>query len=214
MWDWKGLSANTSLHWSEDLIDKYLEKWDWFWLSKNRALPWSRAFIERYIDFWDWRGLSQNECLPWGDLLPVNGGRPNASGGIFGSKPRSWFDSFFQKNINKWDCEALSMFDNIPKSEDFIASYLDYWDWKRLSSNKSLPWCDHLLVKFRDNWDTARLRISDIAKINVGTIIKNRRWFGEGAKHSTYPLTFVKYFTPLLNERIIGYVMMNIKKSP
>ena len=63
IWDFKALSRNKALPWSEELIARYENKWDWEGedegegLSQNEALPWSKELIVRYEDRWDWSRL-------------------------------------------------------------------------------------------------------------------------------------------------------------
>ena len=60
-----GLSENSGLPWSLELIERFCDRWSWWWLSKNAALPWSLRLIERFEDHWNWSILSQNATLPW-----------------------------------------------------------------------------------------------------------------------------------------------------
>jgi hypothetical protein len=47
-WDWPGLSANSALQWSLELVDRYENEWDWEQLSRSSALPWSAELIDRF----------------------------------------------------------------------------------------------------------------------------------------------------------------------
>ena len=88
--DWESLSRDECVPWTEELIDKYIDKWEWghneeldpatSWfaipdgiteeevfsgLSTNPALPWSVKLIKKYSDRIDWDHLSNNVGLPW-----------------------------------------------------------------------------------------------------------------------------------------------------
>jgi hypothetical protein len=132
-WNWKGLSCNKSLPWSEALIERYADQWDWEMLSKNNSLPWSEELIERYKDKWKWgmHGLSSNNSLPWSE-------------------------SFIERYKDKWHWRnyGLSSNQSLPWSESFIERYADKWDWGRLglSSNKSLPWNEAFIQGFANKW--------------------------------------------------------------
>ncbi len=68
--DYPGLSGNSSLPWSPELIERFADRWDYWELSRNTSLPWSIELIERVADRWVWGSLSNNESLPWSvDLL-------------------------------------------------------------------------------------------------------------------------------------------------
>ena len=49
------------------LIDRYAEFLDWKMLSENPALPWSEDLLEHYAGHWDWQKLSRNKALPWSE---------------------------------------------------------------------------------------------------------------------------------------------------
>jgi hypothetical protein len=139
------LSSNTSLPWSESLIERFIDKWDWRWLSKNISIPWSESLIERFKDKWDWRWLSINTALPW-------------SG------------SFVERYADKWHWAWLSSNAGLPWSENFILRYANKWDWVPvydycsfrgdyrvtdgyLSTNEAIPWSESLLERISD-WPT------------------------------------------------------------
>jgi hypothetical protein len=74
---------NEALPWSEELIDKFIDRWIWgvrtpqisdigeleflyeTGLSFNKSLPWSSDFIRKYENRWFWYDLSRNSGLPW-----------------------------------------------------------------------------------------------------------------------------------------------------
>ena len=59
------IAQNTSLPWSEELIDKYFEKWHWWGLAMNTGITWSEAIIEKYSKMLDNYPLFRNPSLPW-----------------------------------------------------------------------------------------------------------------------------------------------------
>ena len=60
---WANLSANHNLLFTEELIDKYLDKWEWHYLSSNPGISWTDYLIVKYKDKLDWNGLSENTSL-------------------------------------------------------------------------------------------------------------------------------------------------------
>ena len=56
-----GLSNNTSVRWSLELIDQFKDKWNWKHLSRNVSLNWwSETLLKYFEDKWDWIELSDN----------------------------------------------------------------------------------------------------------------------------------------------------------
>lgn len=74
------LSYNTSLPWSIQFIDRFIDYWNWEKLSGNNGLPWSLELIDHYIDRWKWGyfELSEgdDECDEWESGLIGNQGIP------------------------------------------------------------------------------------------------------------------------------------------
>ena len=58
-------SHNTSLDWSEELIDKYLDKWDWEGLAENEGICWTEKMIGKYKDRLNYQLLFRSPSLPW-----------------------------------------------------------------------------------------------------------------------------------------------------
>jgi len=59
------LSDNTSLEWSEELIDTFIENWCWDDLSKNIGVQWTEKMIIKYWDKLNLNELFRNPSLPW-----------------------------------------------------------------------------------------------------------------------------------------------------
>ena len=64
------LGANTSLYWTEELIDKYIEKWSWNDLATNEGIVWSETLIEKYWSRLKSTSLFSSPSLSWNlDLI-------------------------------------------------------------------------------------------------------------------------------------------------
>src|SRR4051794_22582928 len=61
--DWKDISSNEKIPWSEALISIYENNIDWKAISKNTRIKWSPALIEKYSSRLDWPQLSKNPGL-------------------------------------------------------------------------------------------------------------------------------------------------------
>jgi hypothetical protein len=156
--NWRKISSNQVLQWTEPFIEKYINELDWCNLTENTKLPWSLNFLEKYKtrlwgkyygDIFCQGWLSSNEALPWSEEL-------------------------IEKYKDKWDWESLSTVNNIPWSVTLIERYKNKWDWECLSFNseilKDIEICSkfHFFVflKSDDNagWQYALWTIDDIEK--------------------------------------------------
>lgn len=64
IWEFGGcMSQNQSILWTEELIEKYIDKWNWWGFRSNSALPWSISFIDRFKSHIEWEGF--------GEKLPI-----------------------------------------------------------------------------------------------------------------------------------------------
>jgi len=59
------IADNTSLPWSEELIDKYFEKWHWESLALNKGINWTDNMIKKYKGQIDYYHLFRNPSLLW-----------------------------------------------------------------------------------------------------------------------------------------------------
>ena len=70
IWEFKEMgrhtiALNSSLPWSEELIDKYFDKWYWHEIAMNTGIPWSENLISKYRLKLDNYPLFRNPSLPW-----------------------------------------------------------------------------------------------------------------------------------------------------
>ena len=59
------IAINSSLPWSEELIDRYYHKWHWWGLAMNKGIPWTEVIIDKYSDKLDSYPLFRNPSMPW-----------------------------------------------------------------------------------------------------------------------------------------------------
>jgi len=67
-WDSNLLSKNDSIHWTEELIEKYKDKLNWHYLILNKALPWSIPFIKHYKSNLDWNLIEDEQIIKEDEL--------------------------------------------------------------------------------------------------------------------------------------------------
>ena len=183
-WRWSkdGLSRNTSITWSvelieaferkldleklplvilsEDLLEKYNHKLDWSRVSQKYIFPnhGSMALIEKYINKWDWYWLSRNKSIPWSiELIDEFKDRWD-----YGDKellflsiplPWPWSIELIDKFKDKWNWESLSFYDTIPWSAELIEKFKDKWPRKALSLKQPLTWPVESIKQCDSKWD-------------------------------------------------------------
>jgi|GEM_PF-161546 len=140
--DWKSLSRDRDLDWSEEIIQKYEDYWDWIELSKNPSLKWSNELIEKFQDRWNWNLLSGGEIQNLKLCLPKNK-----------MEITEEMISLFE---NKWNWIFLSGNPNISWSAELISKYENRWNWPTLKRNNKIPWSSSLIEKYKlklfENW--------------------------------------------------------------
>jgi len=129
--NWSGLSANPSLPWSIELIEKYKNKWSWYELSENPSLPWSIELIEKFA------GMTGKDYLE--------------------KNPNTTLSIEFIENSHigrgNWSWSKLSSNKFLPWSIDLIIKFQDKWDYKELFKNPSFPLSIGIIEQFKDKWD-------------------------------------------------------------
>jgi len=181
-WDWKGLSKNKALPWSENFIAKYHHRWDWESLSRNEALPWSETLLNKFVDRWWWRDIVRNEKILWYmnclDRYNASFAYPLPSKW---PKDLDWNKNFIKYKIEEWkNWDFLSRNEYLPWSEKLIETYFEKWDWESLSCNEALPWSEDLFLKYIDNWNWSSLSKNKAISWNNGFIdryIDRWDWF-------------------------------------
>jgi len=175
--DWEGVVANTSILWSEGIIDEFktevfFDKKEYYSnkIHTNEALPWSIPFIERYQDRWRWEELAENEIVTQDKKMRryfSSKLRPHIN-----LKDEKWRKEYNAKSFGQQiaemmeDCDFLS-FAN--KNEHHIidpAEIETFADlrWDRLSSNDLLPWSAALIEKYESKWNWEFLLWNDAVK--------------------------------------------------
>jgi uncharacterized protein (TIGR02996 family) len=188
--DWKALSRNTELAWSEELIERYNGRWDWEGLEWNPALPWSVPFVRKYVDAgrftWSrlrWQSAMVRDpalvelCFPHWIALPQDewtaGSHDEYGGGPFDGPLQftRWGDAPWAhrliENMPGLQWHYFSCVEGFPWTEEFIAKHADRLDWHRLSWNQGLPWNVGFMQRFADriDWDRAAYRVPWTAEL-------------------------------------------------
>ena len=160
--DWRLLSHNKRLFWSQELIEQYQYKLVWSALSSNPTLPWSVAFIEKYGYRWDWTNLSGNEGVPWtiGLIKKYENkfnwwkhDKNNDNGtpigiGISANQGIKWDKEILSTYINKLNPLDISFSRSAKWDIDLLTQFADFWDYQTLASNK-IVW-DNVFPEFNN----------------------------------------------------------------
>jgi len=162
-----GLSANTSLPWSMDLIDRFRGYWEFSQLKRNSSIPWSQEILIMFRDRWQFHHIP-NTRNPHHENLDKDPYFP----GVW----KKYWSSAFLENIREyvswsslssdmpWDeamiCQFETVIDwselgrkgNLDWTISIIEEYKDRWNWGVLSSNNFLPWSIFLIAEYEDKW--------------------------------------------------------------
>ncbi|MBW8245178.1 hypothetical protein K1F50_20405 [Muricauda oceani] len=99
-----GISSNTNILWTEELIEEFVDFWDWSELSYNNQIIWTSSMIEKYKEKLDWVNLSLNTSVPWSEYLIEKYKDKWFWSNLSGNPKLPWSYSFFSKYISKWSC--------------------------------------------------------------------------------------------------------------
>lgn len=64
--DWKEVSNNSAIFWTDSMLETFKNDIDWKTLSRSRSVSLMRAEnLEKYKDRWDWKELSDSSVIQW-----------------------------------------------------------------------------------------------------------------------------------------------------
>lgn len=124
--DWRLLSLNTLLPWSEELIEKYIDSWHWSELSTNESVPWDLKLIKTF-----------EHKIDWTKDITDNNGVTRLNGTSISNNMSIEWDSIllstFSTKLNNWD---ISISDRAKWNIDLLIQFTDFWEYGTLSLNK------------------------------------------------------------------------------
>jgi hypothetical protein len=153
----------------EELIERFKDFWDWKELSKNSELPWSDDLLVKYSNRWN-RVSDSGQIMFW-PIAYLGGSIKNKKTDNL-SNELTWSEKLDRtikilndleddNNCEDHDWEELSRDEELIWSETLLEQFKDYWDWDILSSNKGLPWDKSIIKKFIDLWNWDELSINE-----------------------------------------------------
>lgn len=185
-WHWKfnnmsdfldrGLSSNSAVVNSPEIVRAFKDRWDWEILSiqpYGKTLPWDIDLLSEFSDSIWWGFLSENENMDWNEdiidefsekwiqTIHYLMGRPLQNvtredskwGGLSKNPALPWSIPFIDKYLNKWEWSTLSNNEGLPWSVELIDRYKDRWDWSRLSANRGIKWDEELIRNYKNKVD-------------------------------------------------------------
>ena len=130
------ITFNEHIHWTEELIDRYIDKINFYGLSNNSNVDWSEYILNKYEARWDWFSIFINENIQW--TLPM------MEMGFLHFKDDGIFLHMATHNIG--------MVSNL----EIVKKYFNYIDPTLIFSNSRLPWHkENLLERWAGklDWD-------------------------------------------------------------
>ena len=145
-WNWKSLSGNAGIPWTEQLIEEFSECWDWSELSNNAALPWTLTLIERYESRWQWNASKGNsKCLSRCEF--------------------AWSPNILFRFKSKLNLVRQSKNKSLDWSQELFATLSDCWDAESVAAHQDFEVSQMLVQDVERLLD--RNDISDV--VNFGT---------------------------------------------
>lgn len=166
VWDWKLLSRNTSIEWSERLIKQFEDRWHWEYLglSNNESLPWTASLLRKFSNRWSWYHLGWQSKIVndqsmlelcfyhWNEWHQKNLFVGYAFMPALTGTSIAWAENVFE-NWNNLNWSLFSSYEGFPWSEAFIKKHEEQLNWKALSGNTQLPWSEEFIETYRNRWD-------------------------------------------------------------
>jgi tetratricopeptide (TPR) repeat protein len=138
VWNWKRISNNNNVSWSENIINEYSDNLDWVLLSKNPGIPWDNIQL---ID-------KLKNKLVWEDVCRYN---------KLTEKFIIYFENIIFYHQNKEGdrsnlAHLLSSNPNVEWNLHLLKKYEDFWKWDQfgICENKGILWTIEMLDYFTD----------------------------------------------------------------
>ena len=165
--DWSNLSAprdHQRFVITPELLEEHLARWNFKALSANPLLPWTEALIARYETRWDWAVLSQGaNRFRWPQTVIERFSRrfdfraASVGAGSWGYDNIDWSQGLLARFADRWDFAELSRCARIAFDVELLERYADRWNWSGLSRNPAVPWTAELVARFAPKIDFAAL---------------------------------------------------------
>lgn len=134
--DWRILSLNTVLPWSESLINKFKNQWRWSELSRNESVPWNLELMKKFEDNIDWTLNNPNE-------------EPNLNmQSICGNTGIEWDAFILSAFSHKLDNMDISLSEFAKWDIDLLIQFNNFWSMDVLALNKYV-W-DKVFIEFNN----------------------------------------------------------------
>ena len=164
-----GLSANSSIDWSPELILKFAQYFDWrllpFTLSKNRqyigidCLEKIKSILNpALVDQWK---LVENIFIMihtyqnwdfFDDFVFIN--QSFFLNCVWLESPIT--ETIIDHYLDKWDWDVLSACMEVEFTAKMLKKYADKWNWKKITDNSCVPWTMALVRHFKNDIDWIR----------------------------------------------------------
>ena len=154
--DWEYLSENNNMLINDEILGSYSHKWDWNNFKFNETFPWSLEIIKKYENKWNWETLLRNKKNPLIiDLLEKHFENNDSDKFKKEISVNKQLRYLFEMSLKERDlavlCTNASLEWNIELIENKIGTYK--WNWQDISRNENLSWSLELIERFEDKWN-------------------------------------------------------------
>jgi len=154
--DWRELSNNAEINWSDEVLSKYSDLLDWENLLANKEIDWPTERIEKFKNKIHWESLSKNGSIKWPEIIPMYIQNVNWKE-LTRNKSFPWT----LDNVRRHAANISAFWGNLSEnsglvvSEKLINEFADRIDWASISNNKGPFWTDEFIYKYQDrlNWN-------------------------------------------------------------
>jgi len=190
------IACNMHIHWTEDLIERYIDRIDFSNLSVNSKVDWSEHLFEKYEDRLNWLNISGNNGIRW--TLPMM---------------EMCIDYL---NLKGYDLLNLEFNSGMMSNLEIVEKYYGMFEPTWIFMNGRLPWHkENLLERWADklDWDGLSqnqnlLRDTLFFEQNMEHWMENNgKRFSALSNCVTLPWTyeFIERFQDLWNWNILSY---------
>lgn len=160
IWDWKYIHSNPSIKINFKLIEFNYDKVDWSIISGHNALTWNIEYLEKWKDYLIFSMCDKHENQHQINVLNKKGqsfDKSYLSNSISNSSSVKWDKNILEKLKDYFDWYELSKNESIGWDIELLQEFSDKVDFKVLSTNKSVKWSEELIEKFKEQLDWNKL---------------------------------------------------------
>lgn len=153
------IASNKHIHWTEELIDRYIDRIDFDGLSLNSNVAWSEHILKKYEDRWDWFDMIlKKRDIPWTLPMMEMSFSHISDFGLLRriiSLNNAMISNLeiVEKYFNWFEPALIFANSKLPwQKENLLERWVDKLDWDGLSRNQSLLFDPQFFEQNMERW--------------------------------------------------------------